>query len=45
MIILNMVPTHPRRRTGFLPIRSDKPPQYNPIMASAKEKEEMSKPA
>lgn len=45
MTMLNMVPTHPSRRTGLRPILSERPPQYMPIKASAKEKDEMRRPA
>jgi hypothetical protein len=45
MTMLNMVPTHPSRRTGFRPILSERPPQYMPIRASAREKEDMRRPA
>ena len=31
---------HPIRSTGLRPIRSDRPPQYMPVHASAKEKAE-----
>lgn len=41
----DMVPMHPSMTTGFLPIRSDTPPQYMPLQASASEKAEMSRPA
>ena len=45
MTMLNMVPMQPSIRTGFLPIRSERPPQYMPMAASASEKEEMRRPA
>lgn len=45
MTMLNMVPTHPSRRTGLRPILSERPPQYMPIRASAKLKDEMRRPA
>lgn len=44
-IMLNIVPRHPTNSTGFRPILSERPPQYMPIMASARAKDEMSKPA
>jgi hypothetical protein len=40
-----MVPRHPSITTGFLPTRSDTPPQYMPEHASASEKAEMRRPA
>lgn len=45
MTMLNMVPTQPSSSTGLRPTRSDRPPQYMPITASAREKAEMSRPA
>ncbi len=39
------VPAQPRSRTGFRPILSDRPPQYMPVRASAREKAEMRMPA
>lgn len=44
MTMLNMVPKQPIISTGLRPMRSDKPPQYMPIRASAREKEEMRSP-
>ena len=45
MTMLNMVPRQPSKRTGLRPTRSDNPPQYMPIKASARENDEMSRPA
>lgn len=45
MTMLNMVPMQPMMRTGLRPMRSDRPPQYMPMRASAREKEEMRMPA
>lgn len=42
--MLNIVPTQPNKSTGFRPMRSDNVPQYIPITASARAKDEMSKP-
>ena len=43
--MLSIVPTHPIIKTGLRPMRSDSPPQYMPITASAREKEEIRRPA
>ena len=42
---LRMVPVQPTSRTGFRPIRSERPPQYMPVRDSARAKAEMSRPA
>lgn len=44
MIMLNIVPKHPIINTGFRPMRSDTAPQYMPMTASAREKEEIRRP-
>lgn len=44
MTILNIVPMHPMIKTGLRPIRSERPPQYIPMIASAREKAEMRRP-
>lgn len=45
MTMDSMVPRQPSRRTGLRPILSDRPPQYMPIRASDREKDEMRRPA